>query len=38
MDVTEHDARAGARLVELVAGIPHDAWDSPTRSLSRVGR
>lgn len=30
MDVTEHDARAGARLAELVAGVPADAWESAT--------
>jgi len=30
VEVTEHDARAGARLAELIAGIPDDAWASPT--------
>ena len=30
MGVIEYDERAGARLAELIAGIPEDAWDSDT--------
>ena len=30
MDVIGYDERAGARLAELIAGIPDDAWESGT--------
>lgn len=30
MDVIGYDERAGARLAELIAGIPGDAWESGT--------
>jgi len=30
MGVIEYDERAGARLAELIAGIPEGAWDSDT--------
>jgi uncharacterized protein (TIGR03086 family) len=30
VDVVGHDERAGARLAELIAGVPDDAWESRT--------
>lgn len=30
MGVVEHDARAGAQLASLIAGVPHDQWTAAT--------
>jgi uncharacterized protein (TIGR03086 family) len=30
MEVIEHDERSGARVADLIAGIPEDAWGAPT--------